>query len=304
MPIFRSSTLFLSEISCVDHAYIDSEGRIKGGSFLPSFLVSGPVTNTESVVVDFSTIKKDIKALIDARPANTGFDHKLWIMEGFSKCNQTPDFDAGTIELETPYLNMTLPLDAVKFLSCGDYFVNNVGKALEIYLTTELRKIYPGVAVRCVNSDAAQTISKQQPHLGFFNYVHGLKNSTSWGCQNIAHGHRSFIQFDHPLCSKAHEIALTNQLAMLLDDSIYIFKENIVKDKVRTLEIAYTTERGYFRAEYSKNLCKLVVLPTETTIEYLIEDLRIRGREQLSQIKAAGLYLSEGLSKGAYIPLR
>ena len=76
------STMFLSDVTVLDHAYIDDSGFIVGGSFHPCFNVSGEIDGTEQVVVDFSAIKKQIKALIDSK--ETGYDHKLWIIEGFS----------------------------------------------------------------------------------------------------------------------------------------------------------------------------------------------------------------------------
>lgn len=304
MVISKASTLFLNEITCVDHAFIDNEGRIKGGSFLPSFLVSGPIEEKEKVVVDFSTIKKDIKALIDAKPANTGFDHKLWIIDGWSKVDQIPDFKTERVTLKTPCLEMDLPMDAVKVFSAKDYATEEIGRVMAQYLTIELRKLHDGVSVACMNSTRAQTMYGDQPRLGFFRYVHGLKDSSSWGCQNIAHGHLSFLQFDQSMMSKTKEIEIINQLAQYLDDTIFVNKANVVRETKKTLDIGYSTCRGEFFASYNKNLCKVRVLDTETTVEYLIDFVVNQlGSTLLKGVNARGLFMSEGLSKGSYVQL-
>jgi hypothetical protein len=51
---------------------------------LELFALSLQIPSTEKVVVDFSTVKKSIKEIIDHK--ETGFDHKLWVIEGWSKC--------------------------------------------------------------------------------------------------------------------------------------------------------------------------------------------------------------------------
>ena len=68
-------TMFFSQPTVIDHAYIDQEGRVVGGSFNPDFLVTGEIDPKEKVVIDFGTGKKQIKALIDHK--EFGYDHKL-----------------------------------------------------------------------------------------------------------------------------------------------------------------------------------------------------------------------------------
>ena len=56
-----NSIRFLTHVSCVDHAYIDNNGCVVGGSFHPNFIIGGTPDPVEKVVVDFSTVKKDVK---------------------------------------------------------------------------------------------------------------------------------------------------------------------------------------------------------------------------------------------------
>src|SRR5574343_1490291 len=109
------SSIFLSDLTVVDHAYINSQGQVIGGSFNPGFIVSGEVDPVEKVVVDFSTIKKDVKYSIDKHIDDyhhNGFDHKIWFIEGYSGGEYRQFEDK--IEFKTPAFKARVPLDAVR----------------------------------------------------------------------------------------------------------------------------------------------------------------------------------------------
>jgi 6-pyruvoyl-tetrahydropterin synthase len=296
-------TIFLNEITVVDHAVIDEKGQIHGGSFLPSFLVTGEVDPNEGVVIDFSSIKKQLKALIDDQGIQKGFDHKLWILDGVSKVDQVPDFKNDRIQLKTPSVELDLPLDAIKNFKASGYANRYIGRSFEAYLEHELGNKYPGIQVTCENSTRCQTMNGQRSCLGMFRYVHGLKNSTSFGCQNNSHGHLSFFQLDRPTCNSAQELELMELISKELDDTIFIMRENISKDTKKYLSIEYTTGRGLFRATYHRDRNKLVILETETTIEYLMDYVLGKWHKELKATGACGIFVSEGLSKGAYVTL-
>lgn len=76
----NQSTLFIGNLTTIDYAYIHpTRYTIKGGSLNLSVEVTGDIEPVENVVVDFGTIKKKIKSLIDDK--EEGFDHKLWVPE-------------------------------------------------------------------------------------------------------------------------------------------------------------------------------------------------------------------------------
>jgi len=294
------SKLFLSEISVVDHGFINYKGQVIGGSFNPSFVITGSIDETEKVVVDFSTIKKDIKGLIDRHiwdAYNNGFDHKLWFIEGYSQgtCIKVDD----NYHIVTDACKLILPTDAVKIIApidgiAPEYSTTYIQKAFEVYLTTELMKLYPliGVEVECYNNINTHRVNTTQIYF-MFTYSHGLKDSTSYGCQNIAHGHLSFIQSadsNAPL----HHINKMKKVASDLGGAVFINRENIVFQDDSVIEIQYTTKRGQFFASYKTAENKLIVLDTETTIEYLAEYVK-------DTYNVTGFYISEGLSKGCVI---
>lgn len=332
-----NSTMFLSNLSIVDHAYIGRDGKVTGGSYNPSFLVSGAVTEDESVVVDFSTIKKNIKALID--DDFTGFDHKLWLVSNYSdvtsieilssinpklvgmipKSNWAYYFDGqdcateyyeDMLRITTRSTVLTVPRDSIKWVSnyedngsCLDVIVQ---KDFDRYLTARLAHDF-NVAVT-VETDLCETehtfLSPKTNATATFRYTHGLKASSSWGCQNIAHGHLSYVQaqFEHgrDLSIEAQEIILNDIVLRELKDVVFINTANVVNESDDEVTVSYESlTRGAFSATYSKSDYNLIVLPTETTVEYLVDYMAKRFEAKLKSNGVEKLFVSEGLSKGA-----
>lgn len=284
----KTSTLVLNDISVVDHAYIDNEGKIVGGSWNPCFRVTGIVDPAESVVVDFSTIKKDIKKIIDAH--EDGFDHKLHIFKD-SKCSIT--LNNKSAHIINDQLELGVTRDSVKVIDC-DYNQENVGNAMAKQVLEKLQEQHPGVTdVKCINSIHAHLDGTQQCS-NYFRYVHGLKDSTSYGCQNNSHGHLSVITFDQYVPTIATKIMGD------IDNTIFINKENIVAEDEDNLSIEYSCKRGIFTATYSKKL-KLVILDTETTVEFLGDYIVNKYKDELSSLDVAEVVITEGLSKGVVI---
>lgn len=280
------STMFLTSVTCIDHAVITPLGTVMGGSFSPDFYVTGEVTEDESVVIDFSTCKKQMKALIDDK--ETGFDHKLWIIPGWSNCEY--EFNGDQVTVTTPALTITAPANIVKVFDVEDDYAN-AGYEIADYLVGTGRMETVSVAV--VMDPAYQYTIPARLKPAFFRYSHGLKDSTSWGCQNIAHGHLSYlaIDSDHPL---THEIQ--QQIANYLNNSMFVFKDNW-NDDTRTIE--YTSPRGHFKLSLNNTDQKICLLDTETTIENIVEAVAEMFKDDLEEIGASALYVSEGVHKGA-----
>lgn len=290
------SSLFLSNISVVDHAYIDYRGNVVGGSFNPSFLVSGDVDPVEQVVVDFSAVKKQIKAIIDDR--EIGFDHKLWFIEGYSNGTLTQTSD-GQAKIVTPTTILTAPMNAIKVISDGVYSIDSIGRHLGKLVELELGLLHPNVNIRveCLNNTDAHFPTHS--HIAsFFRYAHGLKDSTSWGCKNIAHGHLSYIQL---MPTNDATNALAGNMAKSLDDTIFVYRDNIIDETDVHLSIGYNTDRGHFSAVYQKNAYKIEILDTETTVEHLVDAIAGKWAIELDVLGVTHVLVSEGLSKGALV---
>lgn len=313
------ATMFLCDVSVVDHAYIDNRGLVIGGSFHPSFLVSGNIDPEEKVVVDFSTIKKQLKKEIDDDAV--GFDHKCWIIEGYSDIVSmaidgkevtfaelnAPDDGNGiywdeTINIITSACSFVAPRSAFKFIQTQHmvnpvYSTEHAGQFMEEYLNKYFNQY--GITVKCKNSERVHHY-RTGVAMSTFRYTHGLKDSTSWGCQNLAHGHYSFIELN-AYFEEEEDQSLTQSIADHLDNAVFINRENIVNECDKFIEIEYTSERGHFWAQYCKGANKIIVLDTETTVEYLIEYVATEFKEDLNRLCISELFVSEGLSKGAYM---
>ncbi|NMG08309.1 hypothetical protein [Brasilonema sp. UFV-L1] len=299
-------SIFLSNVTVVDHAFIDNQGNIVGGSFNPGFVVTGKIDPIEKVIVDFSTIKKTIKSLIDDKL--TGFDHKLWILEGYSKCKK--EFKEDRVNIQSVSLRLDIPSNAVKVFNAKEYSLKEVEFAFEQYLNQKITELYPSVSIKCFNTINFQQLVPTQKKVSYFTYCHGLRNSTSWGCQNNSHGHLSFIsllshQVDKQHVGNSEIFKLEQEIAKELDRTIFIWKDTLVQQKSDWIRIEYTTkERGLFCAEYHTQKNKLAFLETETTVEFLANYVCQKWRDELNSSGADILFLSEGLSKGGYVDLK
>lgn len=296
-----NAIMFLNEMTVVDHAYIDDRGMVVGGSYNPSFIVKGEVDEVEQVVVDFSTVKKDIKSLIDHR--DTGFDHKLWVSTKYSCLVSCDRYDEDRrVRIVTPHVELDLPVDAVAFFDFESYDDQTIGLWFATYLTEQLGEKYPGILVNCFNSDMPHTVKwRTQDDTVLTDplpvrYHHGLRNSTSFGCKNIAHGHLSFIQCETKNLEKTQE--LLHKIHQEWHSCVYIYGDNLVGNT-----IAYNTpDRGFFSYKFSDST-RVKVFDHETTIENLVASLKAQYLQEFRDAGVVNLYFSEGLSKGAVISI-
>ena len=273
-------------ITSLDYATLDEDGRVIGGSLLIGGTVSGDIEENEQVVIDFGTAKKRIKAIIDDK--ENGFDHKLVIPKEIVD----PQGDE-QVEFETQLWKVSVPRNALKIIE-----TRQLMNELTAYVNEELKKEFPSVQVHLTASTNVQSLfgfDREGPP-SYFSYVHGLKASTSWGCQNIAHGHLSYVQVDGPALNMCRHLEST--IALTLNDSIFAHKENVVHNDDNTVTVKYETERGKF--EMTTKHCKhvsqnLVIYDKETTIENLVENIF----KTYIKVPGYNLLVSEGLSKGA-----
>jgi len=292
--------MFLNNITAIDHAYIDDQGRIIGGAISPTMFVSGEVDETEKVVVDFSTVKKSIKHIIDAK--YSGFDHKIWIIEGYSNC-LVYDFGETNNVIATPLLRIDLPIDAIKMITVpfdGVDYKNSVLIQMERELDAELELMHPGVNISVSVDFDESFIGNPQMDTPMmpFRYTHGLKGSTSWGCQNIAHGHLSYLAAatTKPLETEM----LLQKIAADIDGTIFVWEDNLTFTE-EAVTVSYTTDRGSFEMIINNDYAAECVVPltTETTVEFLAEAIANQYRDQFVAAGVTQLFVSEGLNKGA-----
>ncbi len=285
------SSMFLRNVTCIDHALIDTNGKIIGGSFHQEISVTGEVDEHEQVVVDFSAVKKQIKAIIDDK--ENGFDHKLIIVEGLSNCHVS-NIDEVTLKIDTPYFNLEVPKNAVKIIKRQFRFASfkdEIESKMEIELAEGLNKLNNTDKIT-VQFKLTEDVFGSDPKK--FTYFHGLKHSTSWGCNNIAHGHLSFVEVYDDLDNRNH--ILEDMIAKYLDGAMLVYKENLIDEN----KLQYTTSRGTFKLEFSPKDVKVIYMDSETTIENIVEHVWDMFYMVIKYYGIKKIFLSEGLQKGAF----
>lgn len=347
-----NASIYLCQPTCIDHAYINHNGCIVGGSINPDFIISGKIDEHEQVVVDFSAIKKQLKAAIDHNVY--GLDHKLWLIEGYSDCKVyfqehidhttndpvfVPDwstfFDldfkrmdemrATKILICSHNISLVLPLDAVHFVlaknvnqtklsnTSNNSLVQDFNKYMSEYISYYLHTYFAYVGVYNVEIETrirviAHTMHTETTVVENFNYAHGLKNSTSFGCQQPCHGHLSYMQvlgdnMDYHIRNSLHK------LVSRYDNVVFINEEDIIENNGEWCSIEYSTEqRGEFFAAFrvGDEAHRIVIIDIDTTIENIIEHVVANNREVVNELidyGATHLCISEGLSKGAIVKL-
>lgn len=297
------STMFLNNITCIDHAWVDSLGEIHGNSYNLCAEITGEVDETEQVVIDFSGCKKEIKNLIDE--SEHAIDHRIVLIKGFS--DYTLDLIKDErVRITTECFNATSTVDDwyqeielittnhhIHKLNMNDAYKFYLGVYIEAMLLKQLKLLgYPVTNVTVELSESFDLPVDANTHVAF-NYAHGLRSSTSYGCQNIAHGHRSYIAIDSELNDAG--MKLLKQIASEMSGYI-AWKDNINDDG----SVSYTSLRGNFYLMHSK----VLELPTETTVENLAEYIATTYNDTLrNSLGATRLWVSEGLSKGAVVDL-
>lgn len=284
------SSMFLRNVTCIDHAFVDNRGFIEGGSYHQEIIVTGEVDEHEQVVVDFSAVKKQIKAIIDAK--ETGFDHKLWIIKGWSDC-QVNNLENGYVQVVTPHHILVAPRNALKIVEGFQGYQMNPFDAVETQMTKEVEAgLNEANGVDCIKVQIKLTKQVFGEDAVKFTYFHGLKNSSSWGCNNIAHGHTSFVEVYDDLGQRIKEVEKI--IAHYLDGAMLIFKENLETPN----KISYETPRGKFSLSFTEDV-KTIVMEQETTIENIVEHVCERMKPVLDFYAVSKVFISEGLQKGA-----
>lgn len=286
------STIYINDLTTIDAAVLTQDGSIMGESLNLSVKLTGNTTKSESVVLDFSTAKKRIKDLIDHK--EYGFDHKLWVRQGLF--NHTLD-DDGDFVIKTPFLGLKVPQNAVRMLPEDMDLTSVIRHFLEFHLNEEF-----SVEVLLNHSfPFKNTWQGDNQYCSPFRYVHGLKDSTSWGCQNIAHGHHSYISLESKSPKDMYLVDLSDTIAKALHNAIFINRDNLYPSNAHgDCILGYTVNRGDFYMSLDSHKNNIIDLDTETTIECLADYVLRRFGSTMRRCGVTGFYISEGLVKGAY----
>lgn len=252
------STLFLQNVTQIDYAFLDNSGKLHGDSVSVSAEVAGEVEEYESVVVDFRKVEKSIKDIID-QSNYAHFDHTLWAsahMISRVKNSENVFIKGDGVEILCPS-NAVTEFDSIEF------------KYLHIHNKVEyyLKKEYPYANIQLGLSFSRSQADDYQSKKFSFKYIHGLKNSSSFGCNNMNHGHHSWVNIISEI-----PVVLQKDIRDSINNAVFIWKDNVINETGDDITIAYEVPRGYFQTKYDKRVYNIKILDCETTVENLTED--------------------------------
>lgn len=316
------TSLFLHNVTHVDCAVLGNNGLPSGLSFVPAFRVHGNVSGEEQVIEDFSSIKKRIKQLID--DPDYGYDHKLIIPMAAEQA-RTDEFylqraNPNGVKLDVGHIRINCPSNAIRIVhdfstqttiekittliqySMERYLSMRLGMKVEVFIP-EPQVVQPnGLYYFCPERHA---IAYQ------FEYTHGLPKSTSWGCQNILHGHSSFIQLATDRFGETAEsqafvdsslTSLAESIAAYLDEA-YIVCKDYYQNSNGLQTIQYESrDRGFFELHLPSDY-NVVVMDNEPTIENIVHHVAKQFEAELKENRVTSLAISEGLWKGSLLNL-
>lgn len=282
------SSIFFNDLTVIDFSLITKDGLIVGGSATLNLELSGPIDSHEGVVVDFSAGKKQIKALIDGIG---GFDHKCWVNVDEPNIIIEQNVEADTVKVTHRLSGLTIEGETDMFSWIhGDRPEDEITKFLN-------ERLSPYIVSNVFLNTSVIPVPTTDTTSHIFRYVHGLKYSTSHGCKNLVHGHKSYISAKlAPNADKGLADRVLASITSALDGTIFADAED-TDAKGLTYKVSYSTkERGHMSMSFTQ---KFIVLETQTTVEHLVEYIRARYYDQLTTAGVVELYVSEGLCKGA-----
>jgi len=286
--------LFVQGLTVIDAAYLDPKRGFVGESYQVDIVLQGAL-NEQSMILDFSVLKKKIKAIIDME-----VDHKLLVPHAAENC---------TVKLEEQrtQINYQLNDNSMIQLKCPHQafclFESEVitVKLLETYLEQVILLQLPDNV-----KELTLTLRNEATDAPYYHYTHGLKKHDG-NCQRIAHGHRSKIDI---YINNIYNKELVADWAERWRDTYLLSKDDIIDPAALSFLLvksdydkfcsAYQSTQGYFEMVVPAHLVE--VLPKDTTVEalaeYICEQIKKRYVDD-----SVTVYAYEGIGKGAIAEL-
>lgn len=277
--------LFVKNLTHVDFSYYDAERGLLGESWQTDIVLTGKL-NDESMICDFSIVKKQIKKWLD-----DNIDHMLAIPAEHPS-TQLIELDHDRVSFQFAhedgrYFQCDAPSQAICSLPCQQITPSLAATWVEQQILDLLPAELEAVSIRFT----PEPIAGAQ-----YQYSHGLKKHAG-NCQRIAHGHRSTIEIYRDGQADA---ALEHDWAKRWQD-IYLGTQ---EDLQKIVDIngrphhyfCYTSQQGLF--ELTIDSQQVYILDCDTTVESLSAHVAyVLAHEHVgSLIEAHGF---EGIGKGA-----
>lgn len=286
--------LFVRDLTVIDATYLDAQRGFVGESYIVDVTLSGGL-NEMSMILDFSLVKKQIKAIIDAE-----VDHKLIVPRASSRCTVNLDEQRTLVNYQlsdNSFIQLKCPHQAYCMLDSEDISIDVLEHYLEQIILLQLPENIGELEIK-LRSEKIDT--------PFYHYTHGLKKHDG-NCQRIAHGHRSKLDI---FVNDQFNRALVQAWAKRWQDIYLVSAEDIIQEsqlsfavepsKEEKLCTAYTAPQGYF--ELIMPMQRSEVLPKDTTVEELAQFICAQIKQGVGTDRVT-VYAYEGVGKGAIAAL-
>ncbi len=286
--------LFVRDLTVIDSTYLDHKRGFVGESYQVDVVLDGTL-NEQSMLLDFSLVKKQIKAIIDAE-----VDHKLIVPKAAEQCTILLDADRTQVDYvleDKSVIQLKSPHQAYCLLECDAITISVLEAYLEQVLLAKLPENISGLSI---------TLRPEVISTPFYHYTHGLKKHDG-NCQRIAHGHRSKIDI---YINQQYSELWVEKWAQRWTD-IYLASDEDLLDpallsflpKASTVAMhcsAYHSAQGYFELLMPASRCE--VLNNDTTVEELARFICETIKQDEGQNNVT-VYAYEGIGKGAIAEL-
>ncbi|MBM6550048.1 6-carboxytetrahydropterin synthase [Marinomonas ostreistagni] len=277
--------LFVKNLTHVDLSYFCPVRGVLGESWQVDLVLTGKL-NDESMICDFSIVKKMVKQWLDAH-----LDHTLAV-PAQHPASQLEALDNDRVGFSFTHesgqtFHCKAPSQAICQLPMAEITADQAAAWVESQILDLLPAELEAVSIRFYPeaSNEAQ-----------YQYSHGLKKHDG-NCQRIAHGHRSVIEI---LRNGSRDKALEADWAKRWQD-IYLGTEDdligiIEEQGVRYHHFSYVSRQGLF--ELITPSARVYMLDCDTTVESLAAHIA----KQLAKENAGDLievHAFEGIGKGA-----
>ncbi|KXI27486.1 6-carboxytetrahydropterin synthase [Paraglaciecola hydrolytica] len=285
--------LFVNDLTVMDFSYLCPQRGMVGESWIVDVILNGDL-NEESMVLDFSKVKKQLKYLIDLH-----IDHKLLVPveHSYSQVERDNKTDYVKVDFMRPQgrsIHLNCPAEAYAFVYADQVTMPTVSDYLKDVIATHLPDNVEGIELML----RAEVI-----HTPYYHYTHGLKKHDG-NCQRIAHGHRSKVLVYQ---DQQDSLELQTYWAQRWAD-IYI---GSTEDVVTTADVCFKLDTGDFNAhwlfayESSQGRFELAIpkaeselIDTDTTVECLAQFMA-NEHKRLDLSHSYKVLAFEGVGKGA-----
>ncbi len=266
-----------------------------GESWIVDVILDGGLDD-QSMVLDFSLVKKQLKRLIDEH-----VDHKL-LVPAEHHCSQITH-EASTDQVWVDFMrthgrsiHLYCPAEAYAFIYAERICMQSVSQYLKDIIATHLPQNVQGLTLnlRC-----------EEINEPYYHYTHGLKKHEG-NCQRIAHGHRSRIKV---YVNNEPDVDAQQYWARRWRDIYIGTREDLVDAEVLNLSkearevdlsghclFSYESSQGLFELAIAEAECDLI--DTDSTVEclaqFMADELKGVQPEKHFTVQAY-----EGVGKGA-----